>query len=195
MAADYTQEALDELGFISLGEGVRIHQTVLFWGAGNISIGLNVRIDANCVITAGPENVCIGDYVHIGVGCSIFGTAGTTLGDFCTLSGRVSIYSTNDDYSGASLTNPTVPDEFRNVDSAPVRIEKHGIVGCGSVVMPGVHLEIGAAVGALSYVNESVTPFTIVAGTPARKTGDRKRDLLDLEKRLLGKTGCDSANE
>ena len=69
----------------------------------------------------------------------------------------------------------------------PVRIEEHAIVGCGSVVLPGVVIGRGAAVGALSLVKRDVEPFTIVAGTPARPVGTRDRERLEaLAQRLPG---------
>jgi acetyltransferase-like isoleucine patch superfamily enzyme len=58
-------------------------------------------------------------------------------------------------------------------------------VGSGTVIMPGVELGEGAAVGALSFVRRSVPAFKIVAGNPLRVLGDRGRELLDLERQYL----------
>ena len=185
MSGNYTVDELKALGFASLGEDIRVHRTALFWGTGHVHLGSHVRIDAYCVITAGPGEVKMGDYVHIVAGCSIFGGAGVVIEDFSTLSGRVNVYSVSDDYTGQNMTNPTVPEQYRNVERALVHVGRHVIVGSGSVIMPGVRLETGVAVGALSFVCESVPPFTIVAGSPARKVGERARDLLRLEHRLL----------
>src|SRR5262249_49421844 len=104
--------------------------------------------------------------------------------DFAGLSGRVSVYSSNDDYSGAALTGPTVPDHLRQVTDAPVVVGRHAIVGAGSVVLPGVTIGIGAAVGSITLVREDVDEFTTVVGAPARRVGTRGRDLLELERRL-----------
>ena len=144
-----------------------------------MTIGDNVRIDAHCIITAGPGRVTIGDNVHIGAATHLFGTAGITIGDFANISSRVSLFSTNDDYTEGYLTNPTVPVDLRKVTEAPVRIEEHAIVGCGSVILPGVVVGRGAAVGALSLVKRDVVPFTVVAGTPARAVGARDRKRLE----------------
>ena len=59
------------------------------------------------------------------------------------------------------------------------------IVGAGSVILPGVTIGEGAAVGALSIVKRDVEPFTIVAGADTRVIGTRKRDLLELESRIV----------
>ena len=85
------------------------------------------------------------------------------------------------------MTNPTIPDEFRNVTTAPVVLRKHALVGCGSVIMPGVTLGVGASVGALSFVNHSIPDFLVVFGTPLRKVGVRSKELLAMETRFLEK--------
>lgn len=58
------------------------------------------------------------------------------------------------------------------------------IIGTGSVILPGVTLHEGVAIGALSLVNKNCEAFGIYAGTPARYIGDRKKELLMLEKDL-----------
>jgi acetyltransferase-like isoleucine patch superfamily enzyme len=164
----------------------QIHPTVLVFGAEHVEFGENVRIDAHCIITAGPGRVTIGDNVHIGAAAHLFGTAGIEIADFANVSSRVSLFSTNDDYTEGYLTNPTVPEELRKVTEALVTLGRHAIVGCGSVVLPGVVVGDGAAVGALSLVKDDVEPFTVVAGTPARRIGVRDRErLLALERRFL----------
>ena len=67
---------------------------------------------------------------------------------------------------------------------SPVTVGRHVIVGNGSVLLPGVTLGEGAAVGALSIVKRDVPPFAIVAGPDGRQIGERRRDLLELERRV-----------
>jgi len=50
------------------------------------------------------------------------------------------------------MTNPTVDNRFTKVEVNDVCIGKHVIIGSGSVILPGVTLEDGVAVGALSLV-------------------------------------------
>jgi galactoside O-acetyltransferase len=164
----------------------RIHESVLIFGEADVEIGENVRIDAHCIITAGPGRVTIGDNVHIGAATHLFGTAGIEIADFANVSSRVSLFSTNDDYTEGYLTNPMVPEELRKVTEAPVKLDRHAIVGCGAIVLPGVTVGLGAAVGALSLVKHDVEPFTVVAGTPARPVGTRDGErLLELERQML----------
>ena len=83
------------------------------------------------------------------------------------------------------MTGPTLPGEFTNVRHADVFMGKHVIVGSGSVILPGVTLQEGVAVGALSLVYKNCEAFGIYAGNPARRIKERKRDLLELEQRFM----------
>lgn len=87
--------------------------------------------------------------------------------------------------TGASMTNPTVPSRFKRVTDAPESLGRHVIVGSSSVILPGVVLHDGVAIGALSLVKRDCEPFSIYAGNPARRIGERKRDLLRLERQFL----------
>lgn len=176
---------LEAVGFAGLGTNVEVDRSVAVFGAEHIQIGSDVRIDCFCVITAGPEPVIIGDNVHISAATHIFGGAGVEIGDFCALSSRVSIFSVNDDYTGGYLVNPTVPEEFRNVTSRKVRLLRHSVIGSGSVVLPGVTVGIGSAVGALTLVNRSVPDYEVVGGVPFRSLGRRdSAKLAELETRF-----------
>lgn len=182
--AYYTEDELQFLGLAAYGEDVHISKKASLHNPGRITIGSHVRIDDFCVLSAGEGGIEIGDYIHIAVYCALIGAGKITIGDFGNLSSRTSIYSSNDDYSGTHLTNPTVPEQFTGVFSANVTIGRHTIIGCGAVVLPGVSLEEGVAVGALSLVKENCATFGIYAGVPARRIGERKRQLLNLEKQL-----------
>jgi len=176
---------IEGMGFNSVGEDVKISDRSSFYNCANISIGNHVRIDDFCVLSAGAGGILISDHVHIAVGAILIGAGKITLSNFSNLSSRVSVYSSSDDYSGATMTNPTVPEEFTNVKHAEVFIGKHVIIGSGSVILPGVTLEEGAAIGALSLVTRNCSAFGIYSGVPAKKIKQRKRDLLELEQRLL----------
>jgi dTDP-4-amino-4,6-dideoxy-D-glucose acyltransferase len=178
-------DELAAIGFAAVGVGVRIDRTARFYGAERISIGSNVRIDAYSVLSAGAGGISIGNHVHIAVYVSLTGAERIELRDFSGLSGRVSIYSSNDDYLGNALTGPTVPDGLRRVFSAPVIVGKHVVVGAGSVILPGATLSEGACVGALSLIKNHVPPFAIVVGQKMRILGQRRKDFLELERKLL----------
>ncbi|MED7667586.1 acyltransferase [Pseudomonas moraviensis subsp. stanleyae] len=180
-----TREEIEKMGFLHVGENPRLSDKASYYNCGNISIGDNVRIDDFSVISAGEGGIRIGNYIHIAVYSLLQGAARITLEDYSGLSSRVSVYSSSDDYSGASMTNPTVPEAFTNVKTKEINIGRHVIIGCGSIVLPGVTLEEGVAVGALSMITKNCHAFGIYSGTPAKRISERKRDLLELEEKLL----------
>lgn len=181
-----SESQITELNFARVGQNVRISDKASFYNCAEIELGDNVRIDDFCVLSAGVGGICIGSYVHIAVYTSIIGAGRVHISDYCNLSSRVAIYSSNDDYSGAFMTNPMVPTHLTGVNSAQVTLDKHVIIGSGSVVLPGTHCEVGVAIGALSVVKSSCKAFGVYAGNPAVKIKDRKRNLLELEKQLMG---------
>lgn len=172
---------LTALGLRACGEDVRISDRASIYNPAAISLGNHVRIDDFCILSPGTGGIVIGDYVHIAAYTCLIGAARISLGDFANLSSRISVYSSSDDYSGESMTNPMVPGAYKNVQSEEVIIGRHVIVGSGSVILPGVELGEGVAVGALSLVRSDCIPFSIYAGTPARRLGDRSRNLLSVE--------------
>ena len=179
-----TQEQMTAMGFACFGNNVLLSDKASYYNCKNIGLGNNVRIDDFCVLSAGAGGIDIGNYVHIAVFSSLVGAGNISLADFSGLSSRVAIYSSNDDYSGKVLTNPTVPVEFTNVKHADVKIGQHVIVGAGSIILPGVTLEEGVVIGALSLVRKDCETFGVYMGSPAKRIANRKRNLLDYELKL-----------
>ena len=115
-----SEEIVGSMGFRSVGRGVKVSDRASFYGIHRISLGDEVRIDDFCVISAGGGGVEIGSNVHIAIGASLIGAGKITLSDFSNISSRVSIYSSNDDYTGTAMTGPTLPPEYTNIQSADV---------------------------------------------------------------------------
>ncbi len=187
--AFYTKKALLELGFKSVGVNALISDKASFYGCEKISIGDDVRIDDFCVLSAGTGGIEIGSYIHIAVYSAIIGAGKVTIKDFCNLSSKVSIYSSNDDYSGEYMTNPMVPEKFTKVEHGPVTLHKHVIVGSGAVILPNVTVGQGVAIGALSLVVSPLVEFGVYAGQPVKWIKQRQNNLLALEQQFLREKG------
>ena len=105
-----TEQELSEMGFRYLGKNVKISDKASIYNAGDIEVGDNSRIDDFCMISG---RVVIGRNVHVAVFCNIAGgEQGVSMEDFSGLAYGCHVFSQSDDYSGRSLTNPTVPDEY-----------------------------------------------------------------------------------
>lgn len=178
-----SEEEIKDLGFRRVGLNVQISRLASFYGTGNIIIGDNVRIDDFCILSG---RITIGNYIHVAAGCYLYGgEEGIELNDFVNLSSRIVIYAKSDDYSGLTLTNPIIPDKYKQVFEAKVVLQRHVLLGTGCVVLPGVIIEEGVSVGSLSLINQSLPAWKVCAGIPAKPIKDRKKDLLILEQEFL----------
>jgi acetyltransferase-like isoleucine patch superfamily enzyme len=149
---------------------------------GNVEVHETSRIDDFCILTG---NIKIGRYVHLGAFSFLSGGEGIEIADFCGFSPRTTMFTASDDYSGLSMSNPTVPDRFKpEIHRGPIRIGRHVLMGANCVILPGVEIEEGTSVGAFTLVNRSLDPWSMYAGIPARKLGPRKKDLLELEEQF-----------
>jgi acetyltransferase-like isoleucine patch superfamily enzyme len=185
--AYYTEEQLNQLGFKYIGENVKISDKASIYNHDQIEIGDNSRIDDFCVISG---KVKIGRNVHITPMCLVAGgEKGIIFEDFTTIAYGVQIFTQSDDYSGKTMCNSTVPKKYKKEIFKEVILKRYSIVGAGSIIMPGVILEEGTSVGAMSLVLKSTKPWGIYIGNPAIKLKDRKKDLLELEKEYLANEG------
>lgn len=182
----YTSMELRAFGFARVGEGCMVARNCTIIGLANITIGDNVRIDGFTSIIAPTGKVRIGSHVHIATACMLGARGGIAIGDFSSLSQGVRIFTAIDDFSGRRMSNSQVPDEVLGVQTAPVTIGAYVPIGSGTIVLPGVDIGEGAAIGAMSLVPQSLAAWTIHAGNPAKKTGDRARNVAELAATLEG---------
>ena len=180
----YTNRELKEIGFKSLGRQVLISRTCRIYTPEEISIGSHVLIDDFTILNG---EITVGDHVHISSNCELYaGEASITIGAFSGISSRCAFYATSDDFSGASLNNPTVPKAFRNEKNLPITLGKHVLIGTGCTILPGVTIGEGCSFGSMTMISKSTEPWGIYIGTPAKRIKDRDKGLLEYEKKLTG---------
>jgi galactoside O-acetyltransferase len=177
---------LKKAGFREVGVNVQISKNCTIVGPENVSVGNNVRIDGYSIVSASTGSLKIGHNVHIGAYSYLVCKRGITIGSYSTLSQGVRIYTVSDDYSGMTMTNPTISSRYKNLLEGEVILSDHVIIGSGSIILPNVTLGVGAAVGALSMVKSSLPEWGIYAGVPARLIRSRRQDLLELVTELKG---------
>lgn len=176
MNSFYSKEELQTLGLKHYGKDVLISRKCSIYSPENIALGSHTRIDDFCILSG---TITIGNHVHVAAYSALYGgDKGIVIDDYANISSRVSIYSISDDYSGETMTNPTIPDAYKNVQSEKVTIEKHVIIGATSVVLPGVTLAEGSAFGSFSLINESSKPWSINVGIPCKYIKPRSQNLL-----------------
>lgn len=180
----YTNRELKKIGFKSLGRQVLISRTCRIYTPEEISIGSHVLIDDFTILNG---EITVGDHVHISSNCELYaGEASITIGAFSGISSRCAFYATSDDFSGASLNNPTVPKAFRNEKNLPITLGKHVLIGTGCSILPGVTIGEGCSFGSMTMISKSTEPWGIYIGTPAKRIKDREKGLLEYEKKLTG---------
>ncbi|NDJ18737.1 acyltransferase [Myxacorys almedinensis A] len=113
------------------------------------------------------HKITIGENSSIGDQCVLDGRSGLTIGNSVNLSTGAWIWTAQHD--------PNDPN-FGGV-GAPVVIEDYAWVSSRTTILPGVTIGRGAVVAAGAVVTQSVAPFEIVGGVPAKKIGDRNRNL------------------
>lgn len=189
---------IKRMPFVSLGENVLIDRRAILIGIERISIGSQVRIDADCMLNAGDGAISLGSWVHLGRGCLLVGGGRIALEDFAGLSADVAIFSQSDDFTGGSLTNATIPKEFSGVTSKPVTLAKHALVGRGATILPGADLGEGARLAANSVLTKPASAWRLYRGNPAEDAGRVRKALLAQEQALLertraGRVACDKS--
>lgn len=184
LGGEYLVKAdLKGLGFRSLGKNVKISSRASIYGVENISLGDHVRIDDFVVIIA-TGNLFIGNHVSIHNFCFLGAKYGMTLQDFVTLAPGVKIFTSSDDYSGEKLTGVTIDARFIGGKRGLVILEKHVIVGSGTIILPDCIIKEGCSIGALSLVKESLDSWGVYGGIPVSRLKERKKNLLLLENKI-----------
>ena len=95
MESFYTNNELAQIGFKSLGENILLSKKASIYGAKDISIGNNVRIDDFCILS-GVIN--LGSNIHISAYCALYGAYGINMEDYTGLSPRCTVFSATDDF-------------------------------------------------------------------------------------------------
>lgn len=154
-------------------KNVQIYPGAKIIGVENIEFGHDIIIDDFVFIYA-KKKIHIGNYVHIAAFASITGGEEVVLSDFSGISSGCRIFTATDDFSGSGFGNPTIPEEYRNTNRAPVTLGRFAIVGANSVILPGVTLGEGVSVGANSVITRDLEPWGVYVGN--RRVRERDKD-------------------
>jgi len=129
------------------GRGTSVQSNCRFLNGRKLHLGQRDVINFGCLFDGRKYDIRIGDDVSIGPEASIL-----TLGH-----------------------DPQSPDFADR--GGEVTIGNRVWIGYRALILPSVKIGEGAVVGACAVVTKDVEPFAIMAGNPARKIGERNRDL------------------
>ncbi len=158
---------------------------VLWWGVGSVPCHhfrrfwyrlAGMHIGSGSTIHMGariydPKHISIGEDTIIGEKATLDGRkqlknsqGGLVIGNHVDMASEVMIWTSQHD----------IVDEHFGAIEKQVTIEDYVFIGPRAIILPGVTLGKGSIVAAGAVVTKSVPPFTIAAGVPAQKIGDRK---------------------
>lgn len=121
--------------------------------------GRNVNLESNACVTRAVE---IGNNSGIGIASRIYGHV--CIGDNVLMGPEVIILTSGHKYENADI----LIREQGRLPEKPVHIGNDVWIGARAIILPGVHIEDGAVIGAGAVVTKDVPPYTVVGGVPAR---------------------------
>jgi acetyltransferase-like isoleucine patch superfamily enzyme len=137
-----------------------------FFSYSTISVGNDVYIGPGAKFSASESSITLGNKIMFGPNVTIMG------GDH------------NTSVIGSYMYD--VKEKLPENDQAVI-IDDDVWVGCNVVILKGVSIGRGAIVAAGSVVIDSVEPYDIVAGVPAKKVSKRfTKDEISKHEKLLG---------
>lgn len=114
-----------------------------------------------------PNRLTMGTYSHINRGCTIDCRGNITIGNSVSISHGVYIMTGSHDHQAKDFIGRFLP----------ITIEDYVWIGVGAVILQNVHIGKGAIICAGAVVTKDVGDYEIVGGVPAKKIGERTKDL------------------
>jgi carbonic anhydrase/acetyltransferase-like protein (isoleucine patch superfamily) len=125
----------------------------------------------NVLLDEPGEGLLMGNNSNIGahsfIGCSGFIEIGSNvmMGPSVTLLAESHVHR-----------DALTPMQFQGIERFEIHIEDDCWIGAGVTVLPGVTIGTGSIVASGAVVTSDVSPFSVVAGVPARLLRTRKKD-------------------
>ncbi len=158
---------------LRVGSGTLLPRIHVTWPH-QVSLGSNCTIEHDCYfkydgIWAPGPRLIVGDHVFLGAGCEFDFKRGITVGSHCLIASGC--YFIDHDHQTTRRDLPM--GQQTGGPEAPVVLENDVWVGANVVILKGVTIGRGAIVAAGAVVTDSIPPYEIWGGVPARKIGDR----------------------
>jgi maltose O-acetyltransferase len=142
---------------------VRLKGRIIITGDGQVEFGNGVSLVGDVVpieiVCHKGARVSIGDHTFINYGSLVSAYKHIEIGHHCLLGHYLTLLD-NNEHDVEQLDVPA--------PSAPIVIGDHVWIGSRVIILPGVSIGHGAAVGAGSVVTKSIPPRCLAVGNPAR---------------------------
>ena len=120
------------------------------------------------------ENFSVGCYTRLNGKFFVHGRGTCDIGKYCAIGYNVTIITSNHktNYANLQITlqrNLGSDYDFLEDTSRRVLIHNNVWIGDSVVILPGVEIHNGAIIGANSVVTNSVPPYSVYSGCPARE--------------------------
>jgi acetyltransferase-like isoleucine patch superfamily enzyme len=159
------------LTFREYGKHVTIAPHVIILRPQFVCIGNHVTIQRDTRIYIHPENkgsdqclLRIGNYVHIGMNAVIAVRNRIVIEDYVLFGPRVTVLDNTHNYEDVDT-----PIMFQDITrDGAVHLETECWIGTNAIIMPNVTIGRHAIVGANAVVTQSIPPFSVAVGAPAK---------------------------
>jgi len=132
-----------------------------------IVVGGHTEIHEDCVLITYANSIIIGEYCSLNRRSIIYG-GGVTIGNMVRISPMVMITTNNHIFSDRD--QPIIE---QGVVCGEIAIDDDVWIGANATILPGIKVGKGAVVGAGAVVTKDISPYTVVAGVPAKVIGKR----------------------
>ncbi len=149
---------------IAVGNGTLIESGALLdCSEGSICIGPGARIRSGARIYAWGGRIEAGGDVSVNSGAIIYGTGGVAIGDHVRIAANTVIVASSHIFSNAAI-----PITEQGHTAKGIVIEADVWIGANATILDGVVIGRGSVVAAGAVVTQSIAPFSVVGGIPAR---------------------------
>ena len=136
---------------------------------GCIELGSQVVIRQNCHIEAWGGTLTLGDNSGLNMGCYVVAMEKIAIGENVMIGPYVVIVDHDH-----GTENSGVPMVLQKMKTAPVTIQDDVWIGAHVTITKGVHIGMGAIIGANAVVTRDVPEYCIAVGIPAKVIGYRQ---------------------
>jgi len=151
---------------VMIGEGCFLDAHSL---TGGIVLGDDVWLSRGCYVIAYPDvEVRIDERAYVGHRCMLYGHGGIHVGCDALLANDVQLIC-----GDHTFTRRDLPIRAQPTVERPIVVEDDVWLGASVIVLGGVTVGHGSVVGAGAVVTQSLPPYSIARGIPARVVGVR----------------------